>query len=184
MSQMSASVEYGIHCLLWLVDAKDRPRSGRDLAEFQGISPTFVIKIFGKLAKAGIVHASDGIRGGYLLAKLPEQISLLQIVDAIDGRKPLFVCQEIRGRCAVFGDRPPSWATDGVCSIHAVMLKAEKAMRDTLKGCSLADIGRSVRDKAPDGFSGDVSVWFDGRLNSRKRRAKGSEQKMDLGDTA
>jgi Rrf2 family protein len=172
MTHMTVSVEYGIHCLLWLVDAGDQPRSGRDLAEFQGISPSLVTKIFGKLAKAGIVRASDGLNGGYLLARAPGQISLLQVTDAIEGRKPLFSCQEIRGRCAAFGTQPPQWATGGVCSIHAVMLKAEKAMRDTLAGCSLADIGQSVARKAPAGFAADVGDWFDNRLSARGRRGE------------
>lgn len=175
MAHMTVSVEYGIHCLLWLVDAGDQPRSGRDLAEFQGISPSFVTKIFGKLAKAGIVHASEGVRGGYLLARAPEQISILQISDAIEGRKPLFACQEIRGRCAVFGARPPGWATAGICSIHAVMLKAEKAMRDTLADCSLADIGKAVARKAPAGFAANVGDWFDDRLGTRLRGAEPSD---------
>ena len=176
---MTVSVEYGIHCLLWLVDADDQPRSGRDLAEFQGISPSFVTKIFGKLAKAGIVRASEGVRGGYLLARAPERISILEISDAIEGRKPLFACQEIRGRCAIFDARPPKWATAGVCSIHAVMLKAEKAMRDTLAGCSLADIGRAVARKAPAGFTADVGDWFDGRIGARMR---GAAPIVDIGE--
>ena len=170
MAYMTVNVEYGLHCLLWLVDAGDRPRSGRDLAEFQGISPSLIIKIFGKLAKAGIVRDSEGLSGGYVLARGPEQISLLQVLDAIEERKPLFSCQEIRGRCAIFEGQPPSWATGGVCSIHAAMLKAEKAMRDTLADCSLADIARSVTRKAPGGFVGEISDWFDHRLSVRGRR--------------
>ncbi len=62
---------------------------------FQGISPSFVAKIFPKLEKAGIVRSSEGVRGGYLLARAPEEISVLEVVDAIEGRKPLFDCQEI-----------------------------------------------------------------------------------------
>src|SRR5215469_16144769 len=99
MAHLTASVEYGIHCLLLLAGAGDQPASGRDLAEFQGVSPSFVAKIFSRLEKAGIVTASEGIRGGYRLARPPEQITILAIVDAIEGKKPLFECQEIRGRC-------------------------------------------------------------------------------------
>ena len=133
MAHLTVSVEYGIHCLLWLVSSGNQPLSSRDLAELQGISPSFLAKIFPKLEKAGLVMASEGVRGGYRLAKAPEDITFLDIVDAIEGDKPLFDCQEVRGRCAVFGQRPPSWATSGVCAVHAVMLRAEKAMR---AGCS------------------------------------------------
>lgn len=167
MAHLTASVEYGIHCLLWLAAAGDTPLSSRDLAELQGISPSFLAKIFPKLEKAGIVTASEGVRGGYRLAKAPADISFLAIVDAIEGEKPLFECQEIRGRCAVFNDRPPDWATSGVCAIHAVMLKAEKAMRDTLAKETLASVGETFGRKAPPAFQGDVRTWIDARLGAR-----------------
>ncbi|MGY0832580.1 RrF2 family transcriptional regulator [Azospirillum argentinense] len=167
MAHLTASVEYGIHCLLWLAAAGDTPLSSRDLAELQGVSPSFLAKIFPKLEKAGIVTASEGVRGGYRLAKAPEDISFLIIVDAIEGEKPLFECQEIRGRCAVFNDKPPDWATSGVCAIHAVMLKAEKAMRDTLAKETLASVGETFGRKAPPDFQGDVQTWIDSRLSAR-----------------
>src|SRR6202008_2714858 len=128
----TASVEYGLHSLLWLIDAGPDPLSCRDLAEFQGLSPTFLAKIFAKLEKAGILQATEGVRGGYVLGRAPDEISFLEVVDAIEGRKPLFDCQEIRGRCVLFGEAPPGWAMRGVCSVHAVMLRAEKAMRESL----------------------------------------------------
>jgi len=171
MAHITVSVEYGIHSLLWLAGAGEAPLSSRDLAEFQGLSPTFIAKIFAKLEKAGIVHASEGARGGYVLARAPEDISFLQIVDAIEGKKPLFDCQDIRGRCAVFGDRPPNWATNGTCSIHAVMLQAEKAMRETLANRSLADISQAVARKAPQEFGDQVRSWMGDRLKNRIRKA-------------
>ena len=167
MAFITAGVEYGIHCLLFLVDTEDTPLSARDLAALQGISPSFLAKIFPKLEKAGIVRASEGVRGGYLLAKPAEAIDFLQLVDAIDGRKSLFDCQEIRGKCAVFGGVRPDWAAGGVCAVHAVMLQAEKAMRDTLAGTTLRDIAAAVDRKAPPEFARDIQSWLDTRLRGR-----------------
>lgn len=167
MAHITVSVEYGIHCLLWLVDSDGTPMSARDMAELQGISASFLAKIFPKLEKAGIVRASEGVRGGYLLARPPERVTFLQVVEAIDGRKPLFDCQEIRGKCAVFGDRPPAWASTGVCAVHAVMLQAEKAMRDTLAMTTLRDISRAVDRKAPPEFARDIQGWLDARFRTR-----------------
>jgi Rrf2 family protein len=172
MAHLTVSVEYAIHSLLWLAVSDDTPRSSRDLADLQGISPSFLAKIFPRLEKAGIVRASEGLRGGYVLARTPETISFLQIVDAIEGRKPLFDCQEIRGRCAVFGESPPSWATDGVCAVHAVMLRAEKAMRDTLAGQSLAELSRRVAGKAPPDFPGAIRTWLGERAGNRARKPR------------
>src|SRR5262249_39920253 len=113
MAHLTKSVEYGLHSLLWLVDGTE-PLSSRDLAEFQNLSPSFLAKIFAKLEKAGIVTATEGVRGGYVLARPAGEISFLEVVDAIEGKKPLFDCQQIRGGCVLFGDSPPGWATRGV----------------------------------------------------------------------
>lgn len=176
MAHLTVSVEYGIHCLLWLVDA-EAPLSSRDLAELQGISPGFLAKIFPKLEKAGLVTASEGVRGGYCLARSPEDISFLEIVDAIEGEKPLFDCQQIRGRCAVFKGKPPAWSTNGVCAVHAVMLQAEKAMRETLARQSLADVHSALGRKAPAGFVGQIQNWMSDRLDARRpgRTARSNE---------
>ncbi len=168
MAHITSSVEYGIHCLLWLVNVGDTPLSSRDLAELQGVSPSFLAKIFPRLEKAGIVTASDGARGGYRLARAPEHISLLEIVDAIEGEKPLFDCQEIRERCAVFEGAAPDWAPSGMCAIHAVMCKAEDAMRGELAGHSLGSIAAAFARKAPGEFFIDVNEWMGERARSKK----------------
>ncbi len=92
---------------------------------------------------------------------------MLEIVDAIEGRKPLFECQEIRDRCAVFDNDAPAWATTGVCGIHAVMLRAEKAMRESLAQETLASIAAVVDRKAPKTFPIEVHGWLNERANGR-----------------
>jgi Rrf2 family protein len=176
MAHLTSSVEYGIHCLLWLVES-EAPLSSRDLAELQGVSPAFLAKIFPKLEKAGIVVASEGVRGGYRLACPAEDITFLEIVDAIEGEKPLFDCQEIRGRCALFRGTAPAWSTKGVCAVHAVMLEAEKSMRHVLASQSLADVHAALGRKAPAAFRSQVQNWMSDRLGARRpgRTARSSE---------
>jgi Rrf2 family protein len=176
MAQITVSVEYALHCLLWLVSTDGKPASSRELAELQGISPSFLAKIFPKLEKAAIVRSSEGIAGGYALARVPDEISVLQVVDAIEGSKPLFDCREVRGRCALFGEPPPHWATKGTCSTHAVMLRAEKAMRAELAASSLNDIAQAVASKAPAQFPGEVQAWLNTRLAAREPGAKAESQ--------
>lgn len=167
MAHIGSSVEYGLHCLLWLVEPPETPPSSRDLAEFQGVSPSFMAKIMPKLEKAGFVAASEGIRGGYRLARSPDKITVLDVVDALEGRKPLFDCQEIRGRCALYGGKPPARQLNGVCSIHAVMLRAEQSMRAELAGTTLADLAGVVGRKLPAGFAAQVQTWFSDRAAAR-----------------
>lgn len=171
MAHLTVSVEYGIHCLLWLVGSDDAAMSSRELAELQGISPSFVAKIFPKLEKAGIVAASEGVRGGYRLARPAGEISFLDVVDAIEGEKPLFDCQEVRGRCSVFGGNPPAWTTGGVCAVHGVMMQAEKAMRDTLARQSLGEVASRFGRTAPESFFAEVSTWVSDHTGKRGKSA-------------
>ncbi len=191
MAFIGSGVEYGLHCLLWLADGHlTVAASSRDLAELQGISPTFVAKIFPRLEKAGIVTASEGLHGGYRLARSADAISVLEVVEAIEGEKPLFDCQQIRGRCALFqagGARPPAWATTGVCGIHAVMLRAERAMREELARTTLDDLSRTVTSKAPSGFGAQVQSWLSDRFDDRRsssqldpERRRGSRSRSGL----
>jgi Rrf2 family protein len=172
MAHWGTGVEYGLHCLLWLVGPRSEPASSRDLAELQGVSPSFVAKILPKLEKAGILRASEGIRGGYRLATAPARITVLDVVDAIEGEKPLFDCQEIRGRCAVFGGKAPSWSTKGLCAIHAVMLRAERSMREELARTTLAELAETVGRKAPPRFFADLRDWLAGRATARVERER------------
>ena len=184
MAYIGTGVEYALHCLLWLVAPLEQRPSSRDLAEMQGVPPAFVAKIFSKLEKAGIVEASGGIRGGYRLARAPEDISVLDVVDAVEGQKALFDCQEIRGRCALMDNNPPKWANRGVCGIHAVMLNAQKVMRGELAKSNLASLSTGVLGKGlPSGFMNEVQVWFadkqaareDARITGMRSRATSRE---------
>lgn len=170
MALYSTSVEYGLHCLLPLC-APDVHASSQELAEFQGISPAYLAKLFAALKRAGLVEALEGAGGGYRLARPAQDISVLDVIQALEGDKPLFQCNEIRSQCAVFGGQPPAWAHKGLCSIHAVMLEAENQMRKVLASHSLADIAARLAGKAPKAFPREVTAWFDARRTGRARSA-------------
>src|SRR3546814_18024246 len=63
------------------------------------------------------------------------------------------------------------------------MLKAEKAMRDTLASETLADIGGRLERKAPAEFGGDTKAWFDARLASRRSRSEERRVGKECGST-
>jgi Rrf2 family protein len=170
MSFISTGVEYGLHCLLYLTpSAPHAPAPGvRDLADLQGVPAEYLAKVFTKLSKAGLVVATEGARGGFALARPADEISFLDVVHAIDGDKALFECREIRERCAVFNSEAPAWATSGVCSIHAIMLAAEKRMRDELASHSLKELAVQVAAKAPANFSPQIANWLEERTSNRR----------------
>jgi len=167
---ISAGVEYGLHCLLYLTGSsgKEAQPSVRDLADLQGVPVEFLAKLFTKLSRAGLVKATEGVRGGFTLARPAGEISFQDVVEAIDGDKQLFECREIRTRCAVFDAEAPLWATKGVCSIHAIMLAAEKSMRDELASHSLEELAAQVSTKAPASFAPQVAAWLEDRSSTRR----------------
>jgi DNA-binding IscR family transcriptional regulator len=99
-------------------------------------------------------------------------VSVLDIVDAAQGRDALFECREIRARCALWPDEePPRGARSGVCEIHAAMLAAERAMRAELAAHSLAALADRVGAKSPRFVATDVPDWFAARYTSRRAKA-------------
>ncbi|MGE4321590.1 MAG: Rrf2 family transcriptional regulator [Sphingobium sp.] len=165
MSLYGATVEYGLHCLLWLATQDVERASSRDLAELQGVPSAMLAKIMPRLEKAGIVDAKDGIAGGYALARPADAITVLDVVDAIEGARRLFDCKEVRRGCALFGGSPPDWSVGRVCGIHAVMIRAENRMRAELARTSLASLSSGVR--RPPEFDANVASWIRDRSAAR-----------------
>lgn len=170
MSYISTGVEYALHCLLFLIGQPEdaTPPSARDLAALQGVSADYLAKLFTRLQQADLVVSREGALGGVRLARAARDISVLDVVVAIDGDRAFFDCQEIRGRCALFGDAPPAWATRGTCSIHAVMIEAERKAKAALAAHSLADLAGRVAAKAPMELGGMAAQWLSDRAANRK----------------
>jgi len=169
MSLYGASVETGLHCIVSLVDPPDGgPPSTRELAEFQGLSPSFVAKLFTKLAKAGLVTSAEGIQGGFRLARDPADITLWDVTSALEPNKPLFRCREIRRNFILFKKKPPRWATCGLCPIHAAMKAAEEQMRQSLQAITIADIATQVGETVPQEFNDQTNAWLAKRRSARR----------------
>lgn len=169
MALYGAQLEYALHTLVNLcLAAPDELLSARDLAEFQRLPLAFVRKLLTQLERAGIVRAGEGLRGGWQLAAAPESLTVLQVADAVQGREPLFVCRDVREQCALWPENAvPAAARRGVCSIHAVMLAAEQAMRQELAANTLADLAARVRAKVSAGGQREIVQWFGERAATR-----------------
>ncbi|MGB6535571.1 MAG: Rrf2 family transcriptional regulator [Xanthobacteraceae bacterium] len=170
MSFYGAASEYGVHCLLHLANVPEGVwPSARDVADFQGISNAYVAKLFTQLQKAGIVESSGGKSGGFRLARIADEISVLDVVDALEGKSPLFRCREVRKNCVLFENKNPDWSRRGVCAIHATMLAAEARMRDVLARETLGSLARTVAGKQTASEGAASREWFDHRQVARRR---------------
>lgn len=174
MALYGAQLEYALHTLVNLcLAAPGEPPSARELAEFQRLPLAFVRKLLTQLERASIVRASEGLRGGWQLAVAPQSLTVLHVADAVQGREPLFACRDVREQCALWPEHNvPAVVRRGVCSIHAVMLAAEQAMRQELARSTLADLAARVRAKVSPGAQHQIAQWFGGRAATRAPAAR------------
>lgn len=136
--KLGDGVETAIHCvavLAGLTSGAVMPTAA--LAEHYDVSPSYLAKHLKALVAGHVLVSVPGPTGGYHLAKSPTEISLLDVVLAIEGREPAFRCKDIRrnGPCT-----PDDSAFPKPCGIKLAMLKAEQTYRAELAAVSIQDL--------------------------------------------
>ena len=106
-----------------LVDAKE-------IAEQSLVPYRFTLKILRKLVQAGVAKSYRGVNGGYIIDRLPEEVTLKEIIEIIDG--PIAV-----NRCIA---EPEICKNAGFCQIQKQLLKAQDAFSDELSSKSFKEI--------------------------------------------
>jgi Rrf2 family iron-sulfur cluster assembly transcriptional regulator len=139
MVKVSTRGDYASRALLSLAlqPAEAGPTSVRDIAERTALPQPYLEQILLALKGAGLVRSKRGVGGGYVLAREPSQITLGQIVSAVDG--PIAVGD--------FGEPHQNGACDheGQCVLLAVWGMVSEHMRRTLDELTLADIAAMAR---------------------------------------
>ncbi len=110
--QITRQADYALRAMLYLAQLEPTQRAATSqIAEEQHIPPSFLAKIISQLSIAGLIHTSRGARGGVSLARQPEEISVLEVVEAIDGPISLNECTENPSACPFGEDCPlrPLW---------------------------------------------------------------------------
>ncbi len=124
-----AKVDYGIRALLALT-AAGTPQTAESLAEEQGLPPRFLGAILADLRRAGVVASQRGAEGGYRLARDPGDITLAEVIRALDG--PL---AEVRGY------RPEATTYDGAAEhLQQIWVAVRASLRSVLEKVSLTDV--------------------------------------------
>ncbi|MET0972980.1 MAG: Rrf2 family transcriptional regulator [Thermoleophilaceae bacterium] len=134
--RVSAKTDYAVRALLELAVANGGPVKGERLAQAQAIPLKFLENILTDLRHAGIVRAQRGAEGGYWLARAADEVTLGEVIRAVDG--PL---------ASVRGEAPEDLAYDGAAeNLRTVWVALRASMRSVLDEITLADV---VADKLP-----------------------------------
>lgn len=136
--KLPESTEWALHAAGSLAQLGPAEKaSAAQLAEHFDLPQAYLAKQLQALVRGGVLTATTGPRGGFRLARPPEEITLLQIVEAVDGSSRFYQCNEIRQRGR--GAAPPEQCRK-MCGIARHMHAAEAAWRASLARVTLADI--------------------------------------------
>jgi Rrf2 family protein len=146
--KLPVSTEWLLHCATSLAQLEPgATASAAQLADYYDLPAPYLAKQLQALVRAGVLSATTGPRGGFRLARAASEITLLQIVEAVDGASTPYECREIRrqGRGAL----PPEECRS-ICVLAEKMAGAHRAWRASLAGVSLADILAELPAHAPE----------------------------------
>lgn len=129
--QITRQADYALRAMLYLAAMEPSQRTAtRHIAEQKEIPPSFLAKIISQLSIAGLIHTSRGARGGVTLARQPGEITVLEVVEAIDGPITLNECTLYPGSCP-FGEN---------CPMRPMWCDAQAELVERLRGTTFADV--------------------------------------------
>lgn len=134
---ITRATEYAIRTVIFLAK---QPRGEivlkKDICRTQEVTPAFLTKILQPLIKAGIVSSQRGVGGGFLLAREPQNITMLDLLEAEEGPLKLNHCMVDESVCE----------RDSHCAAHQVWTEAQTEMVGVLEKHSIADL--AAKDKS------------------------------------
>lgn len=129
--QITRQADYALRAMLYLARNYNSQRAATShIAQAQHIPPSFLAKIISQLSIAKLINTSRGARGGVMLARPPEAITLLEVVEAIDGPILLNECTNDPDLCP-FGEN---------CPIHSIWCDSQKQLVEQLKATNFGTL--------------------------------------------
>ena len=132
--QITHEADYATRAVLYLARTpKDKLIATNEIAKRQNIPSSFLAKIISQLSIAGLLHTSRGARGGVKLARIPQNITLLEVIEAIDGPIRLNVCVENESDCSF----------EKNCPLQLVWCDAQQKLVTKLKNTNFEQLSAS-----------------------------------------
>lgn len=132
--EISRRTDYGVRVIIDLAALSGDGRAPTsEIADRQNIPAPFLAKIISQLSLSGLVYTYRGSGGGVSLARPASEISLLEVIEALDGPVRL-------NRCTIEPDACPQ---NGHCPVHHIWLQAQADLTDLLSNTTIGDLTRS-----------------------------------------
>lgn len=128
--QITRQADYAIRAVRYLARQGEKRSATSVVAKEMSIPASFLAKIISQLSIAGLLHTSRGARGGVTLARDPKNISLLDVVEAIDGPILLNECVGDPGNCEFSSD----------CAMHPIWQEAQESLVKRLRETTFASL--------------------------------------------
>ncbi|HEX5031306.1 MAG TPA: SUF system Fe-S cluster assembly regulator [Candidatus Eisenbacteria bacterium] len=145
MLRITKQSDYGIVLMtLFAGDGRERVHSTRDLASLAKLPLPTVSKILKALARAGLLQSHRGVKGGYRLARLPEDISVEEIIRALEGPIAITECVDEDGMCEI----------EGSCPVRTNWQRINGAVRDALASIRLSEMAAGMAFGGPPARNG------------------------------
>lgn len=148
--RVSAKVDYALRACAELAAAGEGPVKGERLSQAQEIPVKFLESILGELRQAGLVRSQRGAEGGYWLAKEPSEISVADVIRAVEG--PI---------ANVRGDRPEQVEYAGAAeALREVWIAVRGNLRAVLETVTLADVAAGELPDEVRRIAADPDAWL------------------------
>ncbi|MCC6347783.1 MAG: Rrf2 family transcriptional regulator [Nitrospirales bacterium] len=128
--KISREADYAIRCIIYMAQEPDTLHLITDIAASQEVPKSFLAKILQKLARAGIVSSTRGVNGGFTLSRRPADITLLDVIEAVQGPLALNACVIDRKACT----------RKEACSVHPVWMELREFLRGKMREYSFAGL--------------------------------------------
>ena len=147
--KVSAKADYAVRAAVELASAGEGPVKAERIAQAQEIPLKFLENIMSDLRNAGLVRSQRGVEGGYWLARPADEISIAQVIRAVDG--PL---------AAVRGRRPEDVEYAGSAErLREVWVAVRASLRNVLETVTVADLARGDLPGAVEELAADPDAW-------------------------
>ena len=147
--RVSAKADYALRAAIELAAAGEGPVKGERIAQAQEIPLKFLENILVELRHAGIVRSQRGVEGGYWLARPAEEVSLAEVIRAVEG--PI---ADVRG----VGPQEVEYAGPAE-RLRDVWIAVRASLRSVLEEVTLADVARGELPESVEAFARDPDAW-------------------------